>query len=190
MFSAIKATDYLLTPKDVWHIVRDTFRRADERDWIGVIIILFFIAARLSPLLNIALRESLFLIFLFVIFYWRVDSRVSVGLGLSCLVIIPLLLVLYNARYLFEGDLYAEEVAVWAYYFLAIGVVKQIGEYIADSKVHKVEKVHKVRHEKSEEKERDSQNRKASRFRKARKIKKAYARKVRRAPVVKRKISL
>jgi len=42
------------------------------------------------------------------------------------------LLSLFNYRILLMGDIWAERVAVWAFYFLSIGVMKQIVEFRVD----------------------------------------------------------
>ena len=69
--------------------------------------------------------------------YWHLDSRVVIFLALICMITIPILLALANKNILFYGDAWAETVAVWAYYFLVIGVVRQIFEYRSEGKEEK-----------------------------------------------------
>ena len=66
--------------------------------------------------------------------YWRVDSSISIVLALVGFVCVPILLILYNKNILFQGEILSERVAVWAYYFLVIGIVKQIFEYLFESR--------------------------------------------------------
>ena len=74
------------------------------------------------------------------IFYWKIDSRVSIGFALGGLVAIMILLALSGGGIApswrwgdnittLHFDALAEVVAVWVYFFLVIGVVKQIWEY-------------------------------------------------------------
>lgn len=81
-----------------------------------------------------------FWLFFVSLFYWRVDSRVSIGFALGGLVFIMLLLALSGVGLAptvewggniitMHLDAFAEKVAVWVYFFLVIGVVKQMYEY-------------------------------------------------------------
>jgi len=78
-----------------------------------------------------------------------VDGRISVVLGLLSLACCPLLLVINREAWLQQSSLVnyyvaslgvyslsgaADEVAVWAYYFLCIGVVTQIVRYYGREK--------------------------------------------------------
>lgn len=84
-----------------------------------------------------------------------VDRRVSVVLGLLCLASCPLLLIADREAWLQRSSLVdyyaanaglydpsaaAEQTAVWAYYFLCIGVVAQIVRYTVMRKRHDSEK--------------------------------------------------
>jgi len=62
-------------------------------------------------------------------FYWNLDSRISIGGGLISLVFCPILLILKNDYGFMMGEIWAEQMAIWAYYFLVIGVTKQIWEF-------------------------------------------------------------
>ena len=77
-------------------------------------------------------EETLFFLsFIAALLRWRIDSRLSIALALLCLIAIPVSLVLFQARWWLGGEAAAETIAVWAYYFLSIGVIKQIIELIA-----------------------------------------------------------
>jgi len=84
-----------------------------------------------------------------------VDRRVSAVLGLLCLASCPLLLIADREAWLQRSSLVdyyaanaglydpsaaAEQTAVWAYYFLCIGVVAQIVRYTVMRKRHDSEK--------------------------------------------------
>lgn len=92
--------------------------------------------------LEISIEGTVFWAFTVVLFYKKWDSRISIGLALACLVTLPVLLSLFNYRILLVGDIWAERVAVWAFYFLSIGVVKQIWELKTESgeEIEEIEK--------------------------------------------------
>ncbi len=109
------------------------FFQSSNRNWIG-----FFVSTGLLIGLlvftELTIVDIFFWIFFFVMFWWQIDSRVSIGGALVCLVIIPFLLVLGNKEIFLKGEAWAEVVAVWAYFFLVIGVAKQIWEYKKEAK--------------------------------------------------------
>jgi len=94
-------------------------------------IFLVFLAV-LRWKLHISIEGLIFWSFIIILFYKKWDSRISIGLALACLVTLPVLLSLFNYRILLMGDIWAERVAVWAFYFLSIGVMKQIVEFRVD----------------------------------------------------------
>ena len=75
--------------------------------------------------------DIFFWIFFVAMLLWRFDSRIAIGGALMCLIAIPILLVAHRNFGYVEGEVWSEKVAVWAYYFLVIGVVGQIVEYIS-----------------------------------------------------------
>ena len=83
----------------------------------------------LSFVLHFSAEGVIFWFFALTLFYWKLDSRISIGLALVGLVLIPILLALGNKLILPSGEELAEKVAVWVYYFLVIGIAKQIWEY-------------------------------------------------------------
>ena len=76
------------------------------------------------------IESIVFLAFFATLFLWNLDSRISIGLGIACLVGIPVLTLLFRWSIYFGGDYWSQRVAVWAYYFLAIGVIKQVVDFI------------------------------------------------------------
>ena len=66
----------------------------------------------------------LFLTGLWVLVVWlyKFEGRVSIGIALGFLVLCPFLLI-------FNKEPIAEKAAIWAYMFLVVGVIQQIIEY-------------------------------------------------------------
>lgn len=124
-----KLTDYIFTPADVLYAVKKiSLWDICAFTLLGVVAVLLFTFTEISG------EGIFFWLFFISLFCWRIDSRVSIGFALVCLVCIPILLVLFNNDILFLGDVWAEKVAVWAYFFLVIGVVKQIWEFKTEKK--------------------------------------------------------
>lgn len=124
-------SEYFFTATDAKELITSTIRLVrdfTQRDWkgIGIIVVITFI---LGIFTELTLGYIFFWCFLFAIFYWNWDSRVSIFLGLMGLVVIPILLFLTNINLLLLGDIWAENIAVWVYFFLCIGVIKQIYEF-------------------------------------------------------------
>jgi high-affinity Fe2+/Pb2+ permease len=118
--------DYFITPADLWRMIR----RFRTRDVLGVIVALLLIFG-IPTISTLSLEESFFLIFLIAMFFWRIDSRVSIGLALACLVLAPIFLYGIGGASIATASLGndgAHALAVWAFYFLSIGVIKQIWE--------------------------------------------------------------
>ena len=128
-----RLSSYLITPFDLWRGFAFVVKRARLRDWFGVVL-LVALALLLRLVFHISVEGIAFWLFFAVLLYWRLDSRISIGCALAGLVVIPVLLTLYNSKVLAAGDYWAERVAVWVYYFLCIGVIKQMIEYRAADK--------------------------------------------------------
>jgi hypothetical protein len=128
-----RASDYLLTPRDVYSWLAQVVARISWRDAAGVFIILY-VGLYGRFVFNVSWQGTFFLCFIAALVYWRLDSRVAISLALAGLVCIPLLLILFNQTILLTGQYWAERVAVWVYYFLVIGVLKQIAEYMASQR--------------------------------------------------------
>ncbi len=122
----MKITDYFLTPKDI----REFRKMITRRDLIGYALVLAILVL-FSKLLNF--EGGVFLTFIFLLFYWRIDSRFSIKCAIVCLVAVPIFLIISKHSFTVNEN-WAERVAVWAFYFLSIGVIKQIWEYMRESK--------------------------------------------------------
>ena len=125
----MKFTDYIITPKDI----KELLGELKPRDfWAGVIFLLF---VAIVPLLSqLSYEGAFFLVFLFAMFYWRVDSSVPIGLGIVCLILVPVFMYGIQNIFLEFGMVGAKELAIWAFYFLSIGVIRQIGEFAVEAK--------------------------------------------------------
>lgn len=128
-----KLKDHILVPKDILILARSFWRWSHYTDWLGILALGLYIFV-FGYLFTLPAEPLFFIGFILAIIYYEMDSRVSIALALVCLVTIPILLSLFNKNILYQGEIWAEQVAVWAYYFLVIGVVRQIFEYRADAK--------------------------------------------------------
>lgn len=125
-------TDYIFTPTDILRIficaLRSFFLGKTVWNIMGATL---FIAASwgLHTVLALDFESIFFWLFAFSIVWWRLDSRIPIGLALGCLLAIPIFLELSRRDIVLQGDDWAETTAVWAYFFLVIGVVGQIFEF-------------------------------------------------------------
>jgi len=87
---------------------------------------LIFLLALVRSVWDASSESLFFLAFTLGMFRWRIDARASIGLALACLIAIPISLALFQSHWWIMGEWWAERLAVWAYYFLAIGVAGQI----------------------------------------------------------------
>ncbi|MDI6892106.1 MAG: LytR C-terminal domain-containing protein [Actinomycetota bacterium] len=69
--------------------------------------------------------EYLILLHLFLSLIWGMDSRISIGVALSFLMCCPFLLI-------FKCEQLAERIAIYAFYFLVVGVVLQLIEHMRE----------------------------------------------------------
>ncbi len=85
----------------------------------------------LSEFLNSEVSTLILFILLLILYFRRkYDSRILIGAALFCLVACPLFLIANNEKV-------AEKIAIYAYYFLVVGVIKQFVEYIREDKKEK-----------------------------------------------------
>jgi hypothetical protein len=123
-----KIKDYIITPIDLYRGMLYLIKIAKKKDWI-IFIILSSAFLFTKNYLGWESDSSLFFIFLMAIFLWDLDSRISIALALACLIIVPFLLAIDEKLIISELKDWAEQFAVWAYYFLVIGVLKQIWDF-------------------------------------------------------------
>lgn len=87
---------------------------------------------------DLATSDIFFWIFMTAMFWYKIDSRVSIGAALFLLIVIMFFTFidsLHITKYYIQGSL--EKMAVWVYFFLVIGVIKQIWEYHEENKKKK-----------------------------------------------------
>ena len=123
-----KTKDYILTPVDLYRGILHLVKKTGPKDIIGLAVLAgLFIFFR--NYLEWQTDSSLFMLFWIALFYWKLDSRISIVGALISLVFCPIFLILENNYGFLMGEIWAEQSAVWAYYFLVIGVTKQIWEF-------------------------------------------------------------
>ncbi len=105
---------------------------------IGLVLGLFIFTSLTSI-------DIFFWVFSFSLFWWNIDGRVSIAFALAFLITIPILLALHQYADMSGTEAWAEVVAVWVYFFLAIGVMKQVWEMAWEKKDKVVEEVIKTK---------------------------------------------
>lgn len=105
---------------------------------IGLVLGLFILTSLTSA-------DIFFWVFFFSLFWWNIDGRVSIAFALAFLITIPILLALHQYASMAGSEAWAEVVAVWVYFFLAIGVMKQMWEMAWEKKDEVVEEVMKTK---------------------------------------------
>lgn len=118
---------YIFTPKDIWNFLHKIFLVAKNSAWkdkfgvlistiLGAILIFYF---------HFAVQGIVFWLFFFILMFWNLDFRISIGLALAGLVLMMILSILTSLSLAINGS-WSETLAVWVYFFLVIGVAKQI----------------------------------------------------------------
>jgi hypothetical protein len=127
-------SDYLFTPKDFYYGLKALPKILSLWDVLGIVI-LAFIFEMWALFINVSVQGMFFIFFAVILFHWHVDSRFSISLALGSLISVVLLLVLDRFGFAYGlGQQAAEQVAIWAFYFLAIGVIKQIWEHFREKR--------------------------------------------------------
>jgi hypothetical protein len=91
-------------------------------------VVLFLIMLILFIFTDLTSIDIFFWLFFLAMFWYRLDSRISIGGALAGLVIIMFLSAGQGFGW-WQADNLMEQIAVGVYFFLVIGVVKQIWEY-------------------------------------------------------------
>lgn len=130
-----RLSDYIFTIGDIVRSLNRGFSviaQASMRDYIGVALVIGA-GIGLRVLFEFSYEAIFFWLFAASLFYWKLDSRIAISGTLICLVLIPLMLVLFNTGILSAGEEWAEQAAIWAFYFLIIGVSKLFVEHWSES---------------------------------------------------------
>jgi hypothetical protein len=121
-------SEYLFTPKDIWQIIKSFFRFNTKKSIFG--LVLLFCAVLFLWLTSTLNFENIFLLlFLFVVFYWNLSWKFSIGIALACFIVIPILFIVYRTQIIPIGEIATEHIAEWAFYFLLIGAIQQFWQY-------------------------------------------------------------
>lgn len=122
-----RATDFLITPSDGIAVLR-YFRDLSLSGWVRMFVLTLstFIAYHFG----VSLTNTVFLFILLWVFLFNVDARAPIKAALVCLVLIIVLLLLGKYVESIDADAWSESIAVWVYYFLAIGVLKQVKDHV------------------------------------------------------------
>lgn len=123
----INLKDYIFTFKDFGFFSKKFWKRTHYTDLLGLLSLIMYVFV-LGGLYRVSAEPLFFFGFIIAMIYWSLDSRVSIALALVCLVLTPFCLFLFEKNMLFQGEGWAEKLAVWAFYFLVIGVIKQMVE--------------------------------------------------------------
>lgn len=127
-----KVGKYVVVPKNsIFGVFLTKLFTPPVKHWLGVSFILalvlyLFIATGLSSV------DIFFITFIFSTFFWNIDGRISIGLALLCLIAIMALTVLASYAGAESAKGWSETVAVWTYYFLVTGVLKQMWEHFRE----------------------------------------------------------
>jgi hypothetical protein len=125
-------TNYLFTPSDVRDAFHYLVTHITRRDATRILIVIVACAA--MQFLGHSDPESIiFALILLSTYLWRWDARLPLGAGIACLIGIFFLQLGYQTLIVPQGNDWSERVAVWAFYFLAIGVLKQTVDLIIES---------------------------------------------------------
>ncbi len=118
-------TDFLLL---LWRGIRFAWRERLRVASVSIVAIVAWYG------MGAGVEGTAFLAFLAAVFAWDLDGRVSIGAGLACLVLIVVLQALIQSGVLLLFEESTETVAVWAYYFLCIGVLKQLVDLVREGR--------------------------------------------------------
>lgn len=123
-------TEYVFGLRDLWHLIRYLYRRAAGMRRQTLLKLLLIVAIELGLVfwMGYGVQGIFFWGFFLASFLFGWDGRVAIGFALVGLVLIPILLAPKQYAGWILADLWAEEVAVWVYFFLVIGVVRQAWE--------------------------------------------------------------
>ncbi len=126
---AFKASDYLITPVDLYHGIVALFRLS-PMGWVKLILVLgtFFVARHYG----VGFIDAGFLTFLIATFAYNIEALVPLSFALASLLLIVLIMILGPHTEYVNETTWPEPIAVWVYYFLAIGVLKQMKDVLMD----------------------------------------------------------
>src|SRR3989344_8076039 len=94
--------------------------------------LVFVFVLLISPILNYKLNfpsetiiNILFLVYFIFVLFFNINSKMPILAALLLLILTPFLLIQ-------KREAFANQVAMYSYYFLVIGVIKQFKDYVKD----------------------------------------------------------
>jgi hypothetical protein len=130
----IKIGRYVIVPRNsIFGVFLITLFTPPVKHWVGggvvfLMLLFFFLLTSLTSV------DIFFITFIFSTFFWNIDGRISIGFALLCLIGIMALTILSGYAGVESAKSWSETVAVWTYYFLVIGVLKQMWEHFREPK--------------------------------------------------------
>lgn len=124
-------SEYFITIKDFYRLIRKMIVGVSITTIIGEVLMVAWIVVMFF-VLHWPLEAIFFVSFFVALVYWNIEGRVSIGIGLICLVLIVIMQLLVDVLVSLPLQQLSENLAVWAFYFLALGVLKQIYELILE----------------------------------------------------------
>lgn len=120
---ASKATDFLITPRDLWKLLQLLFHMS-ILGWVKLLALIgAYFAARYF---GVGFVDTIFAVFAVAVFAYNLDARIPIVSALIGLGFIVLILIIGPHTQALNETTWPEPIAVWVYYFLAIGVAKQM----------------------------------------------------------------
>lgn len=127
-------------PKNIFTIIKSIaknlvsplaakLKRPKKRDYLKFVLIFLILIYSLTK--GIEVINFFILAYALISVLFIVESRIAAGIALLFLISCPLLLIL-------KKEAMAETMAIYAYYFLVITVLTQIGEYLREEKEKKL----------------------------------------------------
>ncbi len=107
----------------------ERIRRLRGRDYVKLGLVLIVVVYALRS--GIGVIDFIVLLYALISVLFVLDSRIAAGAALVLLISCPVFLI-------FKKDAIAEVLAVYAYYFLVVTVMTQIGEYLKEKKLSTV----------------------------------------------------
>ncbi|PID31961.1 hypothetical protein CR970_03070 [Candidatus Saccharibacteria bacterium] len=124
----MRASDYFLTPGDVWHSVR---KLGWLRASLAIVVIAVWIVLLVAPAVSGGAASAVAVVVLAVVL--RIDTRVPFVLAILLLTLIAVLSML-GGRSSQEMSDSIEQLAVMAYFMLVIGVVLLVRDHVIDGR--------------------------------------------------------
>ena len=138
-YMAFRAMDYFITPRDLSKLLR-SLMHISGRNLLKIFSLGIF--CFVLKYFGISVENGLFVVGLLIVFLWNIDARLPIGSALAMLIAIILVLLVGPHTEFINETTWPEAMAVWVYFFLVIGVAKQIFDHARTRGVAGVEETH------------------------------------------------